>query len=131
MGAAKDGEQPGPSGRRIPKPAVAVERPQGRLLEQVLGVGFVSTAEPERGAVEGVEVLGEDLLERPGRRTCDVSSQRATSGVPEQGGRRTWLLQLQTPEAKGSIPLGELRHAAAAWRATRPHATLPPATTLP
>jgi hypothetical protein len=48
---------------------LAVERPEGGILEQVLRVGVVPLAEPERGAEEGVEVLGEHFLEGPNRRT--------------------------------------------------------------
>jgi hypothetical protein len=65
MGPGQDGEQPATRCRWIPEPLEAGERAQRGVLQQVLRIGLVAAAEPERGPIQRIQMLGEDFLERP------------------------------------------------------------------
>jgi hypothetical protein len=63
MGPQQYREQPGARRRRLPQLVKPGERPEGRILEQILGVRLVPPAQPKRRPEQRVQMLGEDLLE--------------------------------------------------------------------
>jgi hypothetical protein len=58
VGSGQNGEQPGAGRRRVPQLIEVDEGSKGAVLKQVLCVGLVAAAEPERRPEQRVQMLG-------------------------------------------------------------------------
>lgn len=67
VGPHENPKEPGPRRPDIAQLAKLPKAAQRHLLHQVLRISLVPAAEPQGGPIQGIEVLGQHLLEHP---TC-------------------------------------------------------------
>jgi hypothetical protein len=63
---------------------MVLERPQRRILKEVLRIGQLALTKPDRGAVQGAEILAQQLLEGMIRRTTPGRFQDGSSDVRKE-----------------------------------------------